>query len=88
MCQVLRSRVHLVNNYFKSTYIKKNKRSLHTESDIFIRNVRTLKNKYDLSLCQSHLYTASESFIRNKEIRIEFDFLRFFRISGKLFFGA
>ncbi len=35
------------------------------------------KNKYDLMLCQSRLHTASETFIRNKEIRIRFDFLRF-----------
>ncbi len=31
-------------------------RSLHTESDIFVRNVRTLTNKYDLTLCQSDLH--------------------------------
>ncbi len=34
-------------------------RSLHTESEMFIRNFLTLKNKYDLMLCQSRLHTAS-----------------------------
>jgi len=28
-------------------------------------------------LCQSHLHTASESFVRHKKIRIRFDFLHF-----------
>ncbi len=28
-------------------------RSLHTESEIFVRNVCKLKNKYDLRFCQS-----------------------------------
>ncbi len=32
-------------------------RSLHTQSEIFVRNFRTLKNKYDLTLCQSRLHT-------------------------------
>ncbi len=31
-------------------------RELHTEPEIFIRNVCTLKNKYDLTLCQSRLH--------------------------------
>ncbi len=28
-------------------------------------------------LCQSRLHTTSETFVRHKEIRIRFDFLRF-----------
>ncbi len=48
--------------------------SAHTESEIFIRNFRTLKNKYDLTLCQSRLHTA---FRPSKKNRIRFDFLRF-----------
>ncbi len=35
-----------------------------------------LKNKYDLTLCQSRLHTASKTFVRHK-IRIRLDFLRF-----------
>ncbi len=34
------------------------------ESEIFGQNVRTLKTKYDLTLCQSRLHTASETFVR------------------------
>ncbi len=30
----------------------------------WVRNFHTLKNKYDLKLCQSRLHTASETFIR------------------------
>ncbi len=37
------------------------------ESEIFFRNVHTLKNKYDLTLCQSRLHTASETFVRQKK---------------------
>ncbi len=44
-------------------------RSLHTESEVFIRNFRKLKNKYDLTLCQSRLHTASETFVRHKKFR-------------------
>ncbi len=40
---------------------------LHTESEIFFWNVRTLKNKYDLTLCQSRLHTASETFVHQKK---------------------
>ncbi len=50
-----------------------NERSLHMESEIF----GTLKNKYDLTLCQSRLHIASETFVGHKKIRIRFDFLRF-----------
>ncbi len=42
-----------------------------------VRNFRTLKIKYDLTLCQSRLHTASETLVRQKKIRIRFDFLRF-----------
>ncbi len=34
---------------------------------IFVLNFCTLKNKYDLTLCQSHLHTASETFVRHKK---------------------
>ncbi len=44
------------------------KHPLHTESEILIWNFRTLKNKYDLTLCQSRLHTASETFVRQKKI--------------------
>ncbi len=59
---------------------------LHSLSVNFVRHfsVRkccqhfcTLKNKYDLTLCQSRLNTASEIFVRHKNIRIGFDFLNF-----------
>ncbi len=40
-----------------------------------------LKNKYDLTLCQSRLHTASETFVRQTKIRISFDFLRFHNIA-------
>ncbi len=33
----------------------------------WVRNFRTLKNKYDLTLCQSRLHTASETFVHQKE---------------------
>ncbi len=33
----------------------------------WVRNFRTLKNKYDLTLCQSHLHTASETFVLQKK---------------------
>ncbi len=49
-------------------------RSLHTESENFVRNFHTLKNKYNLTLCQSRLHTASEIFVHHKTIRIRFDF--------------
>ncbi len=42
-------------------------RSLHAESEIFVRIFRTLKNKYDLTLCQSRLHTASETFVCHKK---------------------
>ncbi len=60
------------------------KRSLHTESEISVQNFCRLKNKYDLMLCQSRLLTASETFVRQKNIRIRFDFLCFC-IRGKNF---
>ncbi len=37
-------------------------RSLHT-----VWNFRTVKNKYDLTLCQSRLHTASETVVRHKK---------------------
>ncbi len=33
----------------------------------WVRNFRTLKNKYDLTLCQSRLHTASETFVHQKQ---------------------
>ncbi len=33
----------------------------------WVRNVCTLKDKYDLTLCQSRLHTASKMFIRHKK---------------------
>ncbi len=44
-----------------------------TRSPIFSH----FKNKYDLTLCQSGLHTASETFVCHKKIRISLDFLRF-----------
>ncbi len=40
----------------------------------WVRNVRTLKNKYDLTLCQSRLHIASEIFVCHKNL----DRVRFF----------
>ncbi len=34
----------------------------------WVQNFCTLKNKYDLTLCQSRLHTASETFVRHKKI--------------------
>ncbi len=34
---------------------------------MFVQNFHTLKNKYDLTLCQSRLHTASETFVRPKK---------------------
>ncbi len=53
-------------------------------SEMFNRNVCTLKNKYDLTFCQSRLHTASEMFVHHKKIWIGFDFC-VFRIRGKHF---
>ncbi len=50
----------------------------------WVQIFRTLKNKYDLTLCPSRLHTASETFVCHKKIRIRFDFLRF-RIRNKHF---
>ncbi len=50
---------------------------VHIESEILIWNFHTLKNKYDLMLCQSHLHTASETFVHHKTFGIRFDFLCF-----------
>ncbi len=47
---------------------KEDFRSLHTESEILVWNFRMLKNKYNLTLCQSHLHSASETFIHDKKI--------------------
>ncbi len=33
----------------------------------WVWNFRTLKNKYDLTLCQSRLHTASETFVRQRK---------------------
>ncbi len=49
-------------------------RPLHTEYYIFSRNLCMLKNKYDLTSCQSHLHTASETFIRHTFFWIRLDF--------------
>ncbi len=57
--------------------------SLHTESEFFVRNVCTLKNKYDLMLCQSRLHTASEILVRHKFG--SGSILGVFRIHGKHF---
>ncbi len=43
----------------------------------WVRNFCTLKNKHNLTLCQSRLHTASETFVRHKQIWIRFEFLRF-----------
>ncbi len=42
---------------------------------LWVRNFRTLKNKYDLTLCQSCLHAASKIFIRHKK---NLDRVRFF----------
>ncbi len=35
---------------------------------MFVRHFRTLKNKYDFTLCQSRLHTASKTFVCQKKI--------------------
>ncbi len=44
-----------------------------------VRNICMLKNKYDFTLCQSRLHTASETVIKKKKKKsqIRFDFLCF-----------
>ncbi len=49
-----------------------------------VRNFHTLENKYDLTLCQSRLHTASEIFIRHKKNWIGSIF-SVFRIRSKHF---
>ncbi len=51
----------------------------------WVRNFHTLKNKYDLTLCQSRLHTASEIFIRHKKNSDRVRFFCIFRIRGKHF---
>ncbi len=53
------------------------KRLLHTESEIFVPNFRTLKNKKDLMLYQSRLHTASDTFVQHKKIRLSSIFCTF-----------
>ncbi len=48
------------------------------------QNVRTLKNKYDLTLCKSRLHIDLENFVHHKKIQTRLDFLRF-RIRSKHF---
>ncbi len=43
----------------------------------WVRNCISLKNECELTLCQSRLHTASETFVRHKKNNIEFDFLCF-----------
>ncbi len=38
----------------------------------WVRNYHSLKNKCELTLCQSRLHTASETFVRHKKNYIEF----------------
>ncbi len=59
-------------------------RPLHTESEMFVQKIRTLKNKYDLTLCQSRLHTADETFVHHKKIRKGLIFC-IFRICSKHF---
>ncbi len=40
-------------------------------------NFRAVNNKYNLTLCQSRLHAASETFVHHKKNWIRFDFLRF-----------
>ncbi len=58
--------------------------TLHTESEIFVWNVRTLKNKYDLTLCQSRLHIAFSIFISHNFFWMGLIF-EFFCISSKHF---
>ncbi len=46
-----------------------------------VRKFSMLKNKYDFTLCQSRLHTASKIFIRHKIIRIiGFDYFCFWHL--------
>ena len=57
---------------------RRDKRPLHTESEVHVRHVCMLNmNKYNLTLCQSRLHTASETFVRHEKVCIGFDFLSF-----------
>ncbi len=44
----------------------------------WVWNFRTLKNKYNLTLCQSRLHTASETFVRHKKKSDRVLFFAFF----------
>ncbi|XDV40006.1 hypothetical protein PO909_009170 [Leuciscus waleckii] len=66
---VLFHQIRSVNRALSVKYRTCPLRPLHSESEIRIRIFRTLKNKFDLTLCQSRLHTASETFVRNKNIR-------------------
>ncbi len=54
----------------------------------YIRNVCTLKNKYNLMLCQSRLHTASEIFIRPKKIGSGSIFFSFFASVASILRGV
>ncbi len=63
-------------------------RSLHTEHNIFVWNFHTLKNRYDLTLCQSRLHTASETFVRHKKNSDRVWFSAFFHIIANILRGV
>lgn len=56
---------------------KKTHKALTNIEGLWVWNFRQLKNKYGLMLCQSHLNTASETFVRQKENRIRLNFCVF-----------
>ncbi len=53
-----------------------------------VQNFHTLESKYDLTLCESRLLTASETFVRHKIFGIGFDFLCFFASTASILRGV
>lgn len=49
----------------------------HSSNEIEGPKFPLVKKKYDLTLCQSRLHTASETFFRNNTIRMGLNFPRF-----------
>ncbi len=64
------SLTHVLKCLFPSSELVCLKFSAH-----WVQNFRMLKNKYDLTLWQSRLHTAAETFVRHKKVGK--DFLRF-----------
>ncbi len=53
-----------------------------------VRNIRTLKNKYDLTLCQSHLHTAAKTFVCIRSVLVLLHVLVFMSFILKFSYGS